>query len=352
MHTKNTSVKGFTIVELLIVIVVIAILAAITIVSYNGISSRSRQAAMQANIEQVSKSILSYRALNGSFPANLAALNDGVGTQSPSDSKYTYTQTGTSYCLTISSLTSSDRYYISDTTGKIQPGTCAGQEGLITGYPTRGGYTDITLATAPNDSLRADVSSVPTGSWMIVVLSYTNQADAIPPAGWAILVARKETGTMQTSIYAKIKQPGDAAAQDFNAGGSNGEPTTTGALLWGDNAAAIGSWVVGSFGDRAVNATDTTAVTPTVSVTTAKALVLSIATERTSALETNYTSLTGVTPWVWVQQPSSVPNKMQTIAIGYDEQASTGTSKAMTVTYPNPQTSNATAVQLIIPPAS
>ena len=34
-------VKGFTIVELLIVIVVIAILAAISIVAYNGIQSRA-----------------------------------------------------------------------------------------------------------------------------------------------------------------------------------------------------------------------------------------------------------------------------------------------------------------------
>ena len=38
--------KGFTIVELLIVIVIIGILAAITIVAYNGIQQRAQTTAM------------------------------------------------------------------------------------------------------------------------------------------------------------------------------------------------------------------------------------------------------------------------------------------------------------------
>lgn len=50
---KNTS--GFTIVELLIVIVVIAILAAIAIVSYNSISLRAKDAATQSTTTQLEK---------------------------------------------------------------------------------------------------------------------------------------------------------------------------------------------------------------------------------------------------------------------------------------------------------
>ena len=53
MYLKNKS--GFTIVELLIVIVVIGILAAITIVAYNGIQERARLASAQAFASQLHK---------------------------------------------------------------------------------------------------------------------------------------------------------------------------------------------------------------------------------------------------------------------------------------------------------
>ena len=63
---KSTS--GFTIVELLIVIVVIAILAAITIVAYNGIQERARFTAMRSDIVALNKAIQLYYADNGSYP--------------------------------------------------------------------------------------------------------------------------------------------------------------------------------------------------------------------------------------------------------------------------------------------
>lgn len=56
---------GFTIVELLIVVVVIAILAAITIVSYNGITKQAREAAMLSEVAQVQKSMQVDAALQG-----------------------------------------------------------------------------------------------------------------------------------------------------------------------------------------------------------------------------------------------------------------------------------------------
>ena len=63
---KTTS--GFTIVELLIVIVVIAILAAISIVAYSGIQDRSRFAKSFNDIQSINKAIKLYQVQNGTYP--------------------------------------------------------------------------------------------------------------------------------------------------------------------------------------------------------------------------------------------------------------------------------------------
>lgn len=59
---------GFTIVELLIVIVVIAILAAISIASYNGIQARAHKVSVTADLSNLSKQLELYRATNTTFP--------------------------------------------------------------------------------------------------------------------------------------------------------------------------------------------------------------------------------------------------------------------------------------------
>lgn len=68
---------GFTIVELLIVIVVIAILAAITIVAFNGIQQRARNTQVIAGVEVYNKALRSYHAVNGSYPTSAGCLGDG-----------------------------------------------------------------------------------------------------------------------------------------------------------------------------------------------------------------------------------------------------------------------------------
>ena len=70
MSKPSANTAGFTIVELLIVIVVIGILAAITIVSYSGIQSRAQFAAYRTDIDSLNKAILLYYTDNGYYPMN------------------------------------------------------------------------------------------------------------------------------------------------------------------------------------------------------------------------------------------------------------------------------------------
>jgi prepilin-type N-terminal cleavage/methylation domain-containing protein len=71
MWAKQTvkNQTGFTIVELLIVIVVIGILAAITVVAYNGVQQRSNNTAIITNARNTINLIKSYKATYGSYPS-------------------------------------------------------------------------------------------------------------------------------------------------------------------------------------------------------------------------------------------------------------------------------------------
>lgn len=64
IHKKNKS-SGFTIVELLIVIVVIAILAAISIIAYTGIQNRSKITAIANDIKQLDKAFRLFATSEG-----------------------------------------------------------------------------------------------------------------------------------------------------------------------------------------------------------------------------------------------------------------------------------------------
>ncbi|MBC7943130.1 prepilin-type N-terminal cleavage/methylation domain-containing protein [Candidatus Saccharibacteria bacterium] len=71
---KSKNQKGFTIVELLIVIVVIGILAAITIVAYSGITNRGYAAQAMTNAENIQKVAEAMNADTGAYPVDATAL--------------------------------------------------------------------------------------------------------------------------------------------------------------------------------------------------------------------------------------------------------------------------------------
>ena len=94
MWVKNKQ-SGFTIVELLIVVVVIAILAAITIVSFNGIQKKAQLASLQSGTRTTINKVELFRVDNNLYPASIvdcpspAAIN--ICLTPSSGESYTYT---------------------------------------------------------------------------------------------------------------------------------------------------------------------------------------------------------------------------------------------------------------------
>ncbi len=68
MNLQKSKQSGFTLVELLIVIVVIAILAAISIVAYNGIQNRANNTTAKQAATQIRTKIEAFNTIKSYYP--------------------------------------------------------------------------------------------------------------------------------------------------------------------------------------------------------------------------------------------------------------------------------------------
>lgn len=73
---KNRQQAGFTLVELLIVIVVIAILAAIVITTFSGVQARARDTERQTDIKALASQLEVYYTNEGSYPTRAQMISD------------------------------------------------------------------------------------------------------------------------------------------------------------------------------------------------------------------------------------------------------------------------------------
>ena len=137
--------KGFTIIELLVVISIIGLLSTISVVALNGARKKSRDAKRVGDMKQIQTSLELYFNDNSAYPVSATALTLGTGTAkvlcdagfvadiascplnkiyqglvpanpTPNGSAYSYTTDGTGTTFTVT-------YTLEEATGGIPSGS-------------------------------------------------------------------------------------------------------------------------------------------------------------------------------------------------------------------------------------
>lgn len=151
---KNHRLSGFTIVELLIVIVVIGILAAISVVAYSGIQNRANDTIVRSEISSIAKKIHADSVDRGEFiPGGSAA---GDSTRFPG---FTYSVSTDSYETSIQSL---NLFYCrgNDTSGKqVFRIDARSKSGNSYRYESSNGMTDLGSTLLSNSKVCENLTS-------------------------------------------------------------------------------------------------------------------------------------------------------------------------------------------------
>lgn len=227
MQWASYKKSGFTIVELLIVVVVIAILAAITIVAYNGIQNRAKNSASSLVASQAAKKLAIYATSNGeSFPEDKATFLSRTGLSESGDTVYQYSSASpyTAYCLTTTK--GSVSYFVTNSNSTPSAGACPG-------HGLNGALAVTNLAHDP----RATSLSLPAGrlGWNAGRWAGSGSSSAThtlitgasdgPVSGVSTYVRKQWTVTP-----ASIANTGDTGF-NLSMGGASSYPVTAGQVL-------------------------------------------------------------------------------------------------------------------------
>ena len=236
-QSQNSNRRGFTIVELLIVVVVIAILAAITIVAYNGIQNRAKASAAQSAASQTAKKLAAYIVTHGDlFPDEITDSDLGL-TSTNSSYQYRVASDKKSYCATVT--TQGLSYFVSNTNLTPTLGVCSGH-GLNGVSPitnlvvnpsvelSASGYNANNVSSTAARSTLSNYSG--TASLLVTSLNTTNGYNGVNRA--APVVAGK-TYTFSAWVYLNSAYGLGVAAT------TNGAGTT---VKQGNLITTLGSW--------------------------------------------------------------------------------------------------------------
>jgi len=230
---------GFTIVELLIVIVVIGILAAITIAAYSGIQNRARAASAQSGASQAAKKVAAFAVQNSDiYPSTLADAD--ISSSGDTTFQYSVNNTGSPRTFCVTATTQDVSFWASNASSTPTSGGCPGhgvggvaavtnlatmpslEDGVATGFSgtswvAGSGISPIT-ASVPSDG---GYSGSHYRRW---TLSGTNTSIAYTVVGDYVNVVPGET--VWISFYFRSSTPVNAAAALYPRNGADGTGTT------------------------------------------------------------------------------------------------------------------------------
>lgn len=119
-----TGGQGFTIIELLIVIIVITVLTLIATVSYAGVTQRAGDAVVQDGLRTLAQQVAMDYSSKGAYATSAAAANDGNGLKLSGGLQFDYTSDGTRYCMTVKNQTGDISYYRDSIDSVVRSGSC------------------------------------------------------------------------------------------------------------------------------------------------------------------------------------------------------------------------------------
>lgn len=206
MRSDNS--KGFTIVELLIVIVVIGILAAISIVAYNGIQERARISSVSSALSQAAKKLAVYQVDNPDLlPADKAAL-EAIGIKDSESVTYQYSKITTNpdtYCITATTGTTS--YKLSSSAPTPSAGGCAGHGvggvAAITNRVLNPSFENGTAANGANISASGGTRTFPASGALFGSRHMRATFSSATALGWGQFTDTLEVGTYTASFYVR-----------------------------------------------------------------------------------------------------------------------------------------------------
>lgn len=112
--------KGFTVVELVIVVIVVAILTAIVVVAYRGITGSAQEASMKSDLQANAAKVTRHKVKNGSYPIS----SEGTGFVASNGVTLAYDGGGEAFCISLQDE-SRGKIFSIDESEKITSAGCA-----------------------------------------------------------------------------------------------------------------------------------------------------------------------------------------------------------------------------------